>query len=694
MVATFMAGERDELNEDVLAEAQELVEAMARDLLQLDREERQGEADPELLSSLFRGAHTLKGLAGVFGFARIGRLAHVLEDLLDAVRLGRVASGGAALEALFDGVEAFEQLLAEVKQPSTPSRFALEDFAARVRTLLAGAAAAAVQLADYELDPALLAALTEYEEHRLRIQVERGHGLFRLRSSVPLDQVESHLQALKERVASHAEIVSLLPGAETPTNDTIGLELLLGSALSLSALSDALGEAGTMLVAVPRRPRRAKVEVTPAAEPAARPASSALVAPRPASALARRPSSSVVRVDIRKLDHLMNAVGELAVLRGRFAQLLEGLHGAGVRRELLSEAHRVQRGFDRRLAELRDSVLDVRMVPLSQLFDKLGLVVRQIAREQDKQVQLVVRGADTEVDKLVAEEIADPLVHIVRNALDHGIETRAERVARGKPELATIEVRAQTRGSHVVVEVHDDGRGIDPVAVRHAAAARGLLRDAGGEPSRDELLDVLFVTGFSTSAEISDVSGRGIGLDVVRTNVQRLGGAVDVQSELGQGSTFAITLPITLAMISALVFSVRGRTMALPLAAVQEVVKLDPHAVRTHERGELLDLRGASVPLCRLGDLFRWPANESGATEQHVVVLASTSRRLGLAVDRMLGQQAVVIKPLGPSLRAARGIAGATDLGDQRLSLVVDAVAVVEEVLVPRAARLGVGGAA
>jgi two-component system chemotaxis sensor kinase CheA len=347
------------------------------------------------------------------------------------------------------------------------------------------------------------------------------------------------------------------------------------------------------------------------------------------------------------------------------------------------------------LGEVQDAVLEIRMVPLSQLFDKLAVVLRQLARDQDKQVQLIVKGGDTEIDKLIAEDIADPLVHLVRNAVDHGAESREERAARGKPEVASVTIQAFQRGNQVVIEVKDDGRGIDPALVAEAAIERGLLtaRQAG-EMTHSELLDMIFLPGFSTRPQVSDISGRGVGMDVVKTNAQRLGGAVQVQSEPGAGTTFIITLPITLAIIGALVFSVRGRTMSLPLAAVQEVVRLDPRAVRLIDGREVLDLRGATLPFCRLGELLRLSQPEPATREQYVLVLLVGHRRLGLAVDRFFGQEDIVIKALGPSLRAVRGIAGATDLGDQRLVLVLDANVLVDEVLAGKSARLQAGGQA
>jgi two-component system chemotaxis sensor kinase CheA len=693
----------DHAREEFLAEAQELIETLARDLLLLDQGRRDGEPEPDLLSALFRGVHTLKGLAGMFGFARLGKMAHVLEDLLDQVRLGRTALSAEAMDVLFEGVEGFEQLLVEAKQ-GVAARLDLESFGQRVRAAIDAAVLQKRSLDDYDFDPSMLAVLTEYEEHRLRVHVERGHVIHRLQLRVPLEGMEAVLRELKQRIGTRAEIISLLPSSEPQAPDELALELLLASAVPERELREVLGAQAEGLLGVRRRRSPSRKPPTANAAttaPPPRDAELALVrtpppgpAPPRAGQLSLRSLTSVVRVDIRKLDHLMNAVGELGIVRSSLARLLEKLRAGDTHAELVLEAQRAQRSFDRRLSQVQEAVLEVRMVPLSQLFDKLAVVVRQLAREQDKHVQLAVRGAETEVDKLVAEEIADPLVHLVRNAIDHGIESRQERAARGKPELAAIQIHAYQKGNHVVVEVRDDGRGIDFAAVKQTALERGLLRPEQLEaPSEQELLELIFLPGFSTSSEVSDVSGRGVGMDVVTTNVQRLGGTVEVRSEAGVSTTFVITLPITLAIISALIFSVRGRTMSLPLAAVQEVVKLEPSMVRTIDRREVMDLRGSTLVLCRLGELLRFSVDEAAAREHHVIVLLVGNRRLGVVVERLFGQQDIVIKPLGPSLRAVRGIVGATDLGDQRLVLVLDATALLDDVLASKSVRLSAGGA-
>ena len=708
-----MAGRNDEsAREQFLAEAQDLIEALSRDLLLLEQSHAQGAGNPEPLNDLFRGVHTLKGLAGMFGLEHMARLSHLLEDLLEDLRLGRVDLNTQALDTLFEGLEGFQRLLSEAREPRADQKTALDldAFAERLQAATAQKAQPRNVLDEYDFDPALLAVLTEYEEHRLRANLERGHTIYRFKVRVGLDMIDSTLATLKQRTQSIAEVITYLPSMEPEVRDSIDIEMLLATGVREAQLRDALDHAAGTLIPIQRRSRVSiapQLRMSIPAGGAPFPGSGSL-APKPAAARAKvvapvaesapsdqlslRSLTSVVRVDIRKLDHLMNVVGDLGVVRGAFARFVERLRGRLHDRELLTEAQRIHRSFERYLGDVQEGVLDVRMVPLSQAFDKLAVVVRQIAREQDKRVQLVVRGGDTEIDKLIAEDIADPLMHIARNAVDHGLESRKERVAAGKPDTATVKLTATQRGNHVVIEVQDDGRGIDPANIREAAMRKGTLAEHQlADLSPAELIHLIFLPGFSTSSTVTDVSGRGIGMDVVKTNIQRLGGAVEVQSEIGTGTTFTITLPVTLAIIRSLLFSVEGRTLAIPLSVVAEVLRLDPKALRTVDNREILDLRGTTLPLCRLRSHFRF--TKTGAEPEGFVIVVSVGKqRLGFLVESLAGQQDIVVKPLGKSLSQVSGIAGATDLGDGKLVLVLDAAALLDELLGGKAARLIAGG--
>jgi two-component system chemotaxis sensor kinase CheA len=394
-----------------------------------------------------------------------------------------------------------------------------------------------------------------------------------------------------------------------------------------------------------------------------------------------RSVANTVRVNIQKLDHLMNVVGELAIVRGAVAQITERLRQRPELRFMSTELHRITRSFERNLTELQDGILDVRMVPLGQVFDKLARVVRQVARDAKKEIRLEVKGAETEVDKLIVEELSDPLMHLIRNAIDHGIETVPVRKERGKDPVGVLSLTAYQKGNHVLIEVTDDGAGMDPIKLTAKAVQRGLVStDQAQDLSREDIFNLIFLPGFSTSEVVTDLSGRGVGMDVVKTNISKLGGVIDLRSEIGKGTTFTITLPITLAIISALIIRVAGQTYAIPLANVQEALMLDPRTIRTVEGREVMTLRGGTLPLCRIKELFRLDEYEP-PVRQFVVVSQLGNRRLGMVVDLLLGQQDIVIKSLGGSLNAVRGFAGATDLGDQSVTLVLDTPQLLEEVL-------------
>jgi len=685
----------DKTREDFFSEAQEIIESLSRNLLAIDAASKQGRSDPSLINEAFRAVHTLKGLAGLFGASRIGSTSHLLEDLLDRIRLGRQELSTAALDALFLAVETFHRLLAAERAGADEPVPVLDELLARVAALGGPAPPRPPQEEEYDLDPGMLAVLTEYEEHRLRSNIDQGQNLFRLRVTFDLATIDKALEDIKERARLHGEIITYLPTGQTGAGDTIELDLLMASSEGLDAVAAALAAERVVIEAIPRRRRPTVGRVPP-------PSLVASAAPPPVDGGVSVPAtrrdedgqvpvvdhreaslrsvSQSVRVDIHKLDHLMNVVGELAIVRSALARIAERLRGEG-QRQVSSELLRLHRSFDRRLMELQDGILEVRMVPLGQVFDRLARVVRQLSRDAAKEIRLVITGAETEIDKLIVEELSDPLLHMIRNAIDHGIEPGAVRASVGKPSAGTIALNAFQKGNHVMIEIEDDGAGIDEEALLARAIALGAVNEADARDlSRDELLALVFVPGLSTRAVASEVSGRGVGMDIVKTNIGKLGGVIDVQSERGTGTKLTITLPITLAIVSALIVDVGGRTFAVPLATVSEAIRLDEAGVRNLDGREVMTLRGTTLPLCRLTRLFRIDV-PPGPRRQFVIVAAVGSRRLGLVVDQLVGQQDIVIKPLGASLRDVRGFAGATELGDQRIGLVLDAAALIEEQL-------------
>jgi two-component system chemotaxis sensor kinase CheA len=419
-----------------------------------------------------------------------------------------------------------------------------------------------------------------------------------------------------------------------------------------------------------------------------KPASTA--ADEPVRAMDGAPSSSMrqiadtVRVDIKKLDELMGIVGELVLARGGLTRVTNELKAEIGFRGLAIDLHRLVRAMERRIVDLQTAIMQVRMVPLGQVFERLSLVARRTADSVGKEVDLVVSGEETELDKLIVEDLVDPLMHMVRNAVDHGLEAADVRRRAGKPTAGRLELRAFPRGNHVVIEIGDDGRGIDEVAIRRTALDRGLVdEDHVGQMSRRDVWNLMFLPGFSTRREVTSLSGRGVGLDVVKTNVQRLSGLIDVESAPGKGTRFTITLPMTLAIIQAVIVRCAGRVYALPLASVLEMVAVSGTDVCTVEGREMITLRGQTLPLLRLDRVFHPADAHAGPVGEgaYAAVVGLVQHRAALLVDDVLGQQDIVIKSLGAYLQSVRGIAGATHLGDHETILVLDVGALMEELL-------------
>lgn len=833
---------------EFVAEATEILDALARDLLVLD-ERRGHEADPDLVNGIFRAAHSLKGLSGLFGQERISRLAHWTEDLLDRLRLGKLLLDGAVLDSLIEVLDAFQALLGEAARGTESDGLSarVEAMAARMASMGAPAEVAEDDPLDrLELEAQVRSVFTEYEEHRLRENVRRGVSLWRVRAAFDLSDFDKGLAELNARLKPLGEVISTLPSAQPGGAHGIAFDLIFGAqvdhvaleaglkgtpaelsaltvrpaaAVATSALLQAAQPAATIRASggaksatrpgvaatrdgtigtaqdtgagsltafdVPAREpdtatetsrkgatpshgpqgsaaghstspkggggkKKKGARATPAAvppeaqqpllphvsedsesgppqwpasdagipaeaggtpSPTAAPGSSGMpvvaylqgaakvspkglsVAPSPPASAPVSPQATLtadtslrsltqtVRVDIGRLDGLINMVGELLLIKANLQRLAESARqdGAVALSKLFGqELARETRGLERKLEALQEGLLEARMVPVGQVFDKLARLVRRITREAGKEIELAISGGEVELDKLIVEELSDPLMHLIRNAIDHGVEAPDARLAAGKPRRAVVSLRAEQKGNHVAIEVSDDGAGIDEVRVREVAITRGLITFAQAqEKSRRELLNLIFQPGFSTARSVSELSGRGVGLDVVKNNLGNLSGIIDVWSERGRGTAFHLTLPVTLAIIRALLVGVSGRTYAVPLNSVLEIISVQPKDIRTVERREVLDLRGQTLPFVRLARMFALP--ERPVSRYFVVVVGLAQERLGIAVDELHGQQDIVTKPLGGRLQSVRGISGATDLGNRRTVLVLDVAALLEE---------------
>ncbi len=677
--------------EGFLVEAQEVVDAFSQGLMTLGSASG-SKADPETVNALFRSAHSLKGLASMFGVTRLASLAHALEDLLDDLRMGRVALGEAVEGVLLEAVDVFGALITEAQRGEAGGRAAITHAAdaLEARARQARTTAAPAQTADpldaLALDSSVRGVLTEYEEHRLRENVKDHKKILRVRAAFEMASFDKDLFELSTRLKSVGEVISTLPAAGVATSDRIAFDLIVGTSVDSAQVESALAGLEVQLSPIDARGS----QPAPTVKPLSAPTSSAEV--EPSAAGQPRHQIQTVRVDVRKLDGLMNIVGELVLAKSNLLAAAETLKAERISSELSTQLFREGRNLERRLDELQAGILDVRMVPLVQVFDKLARMLRKVAREAGKEVDLRVFGGEVELDKLIMEELSDPLMHLIRNSVDHGIEPPDERGRVGKPRRGLLTLGAVQKGNHVEVEVSDDGAGIDRQRVLEVAIERGLVDAATADQlSPREIMGLVFRAGFSTAKIVSELSGRGVGLDVVKTNISNLSGMIDLQSEVGVGTRMLITLPVTLAILQALIVEAAGRTYAIPLNAVLEIATIKDADIRTLEGREVLDLRSSTLPLVRLSRLFQLETAEDGPARRHVIVIGLAQERLGIVVDGLAGQRDIVIKPLGAVLGPVRGIAGATDLGQRKTVLVVDVGQLLEEIFQGETPRRGVG---
>ena len=664
---------------DFLAESEEIINQLGLDLMTLGDCAERGECDPDVVNSIFRSAHSLKGLAGMFGFSEISDLAHNLENLLDLLRLGKIPITQSTVNVLFDSMEILGTL---VRSAGTDDAASIDIKAAveRIDLCISGSrqAVETSPLESLGLSEKVLHSLTEYEEHRLLENMRKGRNIFSIGVSYSLETFDGELGDLIDSLKKDGEVISTLPSSEGSMGTSISFEILFGSDKEMSGIGACADREGITVARLnsPGDGNLSAAYGSLSAEPVADVHHA--VAPFPdEQAYTAKSMSRTMRVDIGKLDELMNIVGELILSHSTVADIsarLRGLGFSGIAIELAKAA----KGLERKLNELQKSVMEIRMTPVGQLFEKMSRIVRKISREQGKKVELMVFGADTELDKVIIEEISDPLMHIIRNSIDHGIETPEERIRQGKGEKGVIRLSSYQKGNHVVIEVEDDGRRIDVDKVRRKAAEVGHIR-AGECLSDRETLELLFLPGLSTVEQVSEISGRGVGMDVVRNNIEALSGMVDIESELGHGTRVIITLPITLAIIKALLITAAGRSYAVPITSVQETLCLESKDMVTVERKEVMQLRDMTLPLLRLSRFFGTDKDEPSLECYYVIVVGLAEKRVGIVVDDLLGQQDIVIKPLGDTLKGVRGITGAADLGDRRTILVLDVSGIISE---------------
>jgi len=653
---------------DFVTEAEERVRETEDGLLDL-RESLDGESDPNLLNGVFRSMHTLKGLSGLFNLKGISELSHAMETLLDEIRLGRKALTDAAIAVLLENVDLLKRLIGEVSGEGA-EKSSIEEGIRRLQTFEQDSSATQGRAAKEGLagvPDEIARVLSEYEEHRLRLALKSGRGLFAAGADFKIEDFEKELKALTERIGEVGELIATMPRAAEIQPGCIAFDLLV-------VPKDDLDLFGKTLSGCEVRELVAPVD---SSDPD--PKASGDPVPGREAEGSLRSSSSTVRVDIDRLDAILNTVGELILAKGAVGRINTEFAARFGYTPLSMDLQKVYKTLEKRLSELQNGILEIRMVPVGQIFSRLHRVVRRYTRDCGKEIDLQLFGEETEIDKLLAEEVIDPLMHLIRNAVDHGIEPPEERRAAGKAEQGVVSLRAYPRGNHVVFEISDDGRGMDAAALAAKARQKGLL---GADETIDdeEALQLIFLPGFSTAAAVSEVSGRGVGMDVAKEKLGSLGGFVELNTELGSGSTFTVVLPITLAIIKAILVQVGQELMAIPLAAASETLSVRPEEIQHIEGREVLEMRGQMLPILRLSDVFDLPCQE-GLETYYVVVNGLGSRRVGFLVDGLLGQQEVVIKTLGRQLEGIRYMAGAAEVGKHRVVLVLDAEALMEDTL-------------
>jgi two-component system chemotaxis sensor kinase CheA len=651
---------------EFISEAEDLLESAQELTLELQESVEKGGINPDSVNALFRDMHTLKGLSGLFGLQGITELSHKLESLLDDLRLGKVEASEEFWEFLLDNIDVLKNLIKEDKGESVDDVSSqlnkIEEF-----TKGAGTKESGISL-EGKIDDAILSVLSEYEEHRLKSNIQEGNYIYSLKVMFALEDFDTQLSELSEKIKSNGELLSTLPTSEDVTPGSIGFNLIVGSLSNQEDLSDILGHDLEVLVTPGKKVKRVEKKID---DPGA----------------SIKSISTTVRVDIDKLDSILNTIGELNLARGAVKRIGKELFEDFGYKQLIIDTYKVAQSLEKWVSALQDQVLDIRMIPIGQIFSRLAQIIRRYSRQSNKKINLHMFGEDTNIDKYLAEESVDPLMHIVRNAIDHGIESEDERLAKGKSPEGNITLRAFQRGNHVVVEVTDDGGGIDVTRVKEKAMEKSLINKEE-EYSDKEIMELIFMPGFSTAAEVTEVSGRGVGMDIVKDRLSTLGGFVSVESRKDHGSTLSVTLPITLAILKSLMVRVGSERFAIPLTSISESFEIYEDTLQTIEGRLVVDVRGEMLPVLYLGDVYDVSHDDGGG--RYVVMVGYGERKMGFLVDELFGQHEIVIKTMGEYFAGLKGFAGATEIGKHEIVLVVDVEAVIENSLIKRKERSNV----
>lgn len=640
---------------DFVAEAEEIIEELGSSVLEL-----QEEFSPETLNSIFRSVHTMKGLSGLFGIKEITDLSHALESLLDDLRLGKIEITGEIIDFILSHIDILKNLIDQVAEDKE-----IDDVSDDVRDVekfrgLAGSKDKESSPATTGISESILKVLSEYEEHRLKANIGDGHGVYLLKTVFELTDFAPQLEELIKRLKGTGELIATLPTSQGVPDGSIGFNLLLGASYPLEDIKGRTFLSNVELLIPPKLSQT----VTPESKTSK------------SKEASLKSAATTVRVNIDKLDGILNTINELMLLRSGLVRISQELTESYGYAPLAVDLHKISQSIDVKLRNLQHSVLDLRMVPFSQIFKKLAQVVRRYTREAGKEINLNIFGEDTEIDKQIAEEIIDPLVHLVRNSIDHGIESKNERTAIGKNPQGNLTLKAFSKGNSVVIEIQDDGAGIDPDKVLQKAIEKKIISKEQ-TLDRNEIINLIFAPGLSTKEGVSEISGRGVGMDIVKEKITSLGGFIGIETEKGAGSKFILTLPITLAIVKALITEVSKRRFAVPLTSIEETFLFASESVQTIEGREVIELRNEMLPLLRTSEAFN--LEEDVRDEYYGVVVGVGQRRIGLVMDELIEQTEIVIKPLGEHLKNIPCISGAAETGKYEIVFVMDIDAMMDE---------------
>jgi len=676
-------------------ESREHLQAMNDNMLALE----QAPEDIAIVQNMFRSAHTLKGMSATMGFEDIASLTHKMENVLDLVRNGKLRMEEHIFDIIFQSLDALEAMLTDIigggdgKLDVTQIVTVLQQIAEGTYGQSSGSQGNAVKAAaatgNTDVARGMLDQLDEYQKTVILQSIEAGYRTYIIRVVIRQDCSMKAVRAYMvfESLGKCGEVLAANPPVEEIEADQFDYTFTL---VFLSELEAAAIQAVVMNVSeiasaeVQTVTETELVQQMPAGNVSHRETAAAAATvttdpvpagkePQAGSAVQKSSQKQqaaaqhrTIRVDIEKLDSLMNLFSEMLIDRVRLEQLAQEVK----RSDLIETVEHMGRVS----SDLQNIVMSLRMMPIESVFNRFPRMVRDVAKTLHKKVDLVMTGSDTELDRTVIDEIGDPLVHLLRNSVDHGVETPEERLKAGKSETGTIYLRAFQSGNHVIIETEDDGKGIQRHVILNKAVKNGLVtQEQGDAMSDDEVYQLLFASGFSTAEKVSDISGRGVGLDVVKSKITSLGGQVIVSSAPGRGTKFTIQLPLTLSIISAMLIKLGKETYAIPLSSIVETAIIKREAIRNVHGTKLFEFRSGMIPLISLSRLFAVPGfNEEEEEETEIVIVRKGERLAGIAVDELIGQQEIVLKSLGKYISNVTAISGATILGDGQVALIID----------------------